>query len=348
MEDFPITEAQIVASFMESVFWGIYLITFFLCIRSLLFRPDFGLKRLSDLNWPMLLVALAMCCFATLDVAVGLMHNIQAFILYRGAGGAADVFSDISNWVNVVKTVNVVMQTTLGDGMLIYRCWVVYERSWRIVAFPILLWIGGAVCTVMNIVLEIRLHSNALVTSTSLRPVIISFWVLTIILNILTTGMLVYRIWQVDRKSAQFAYRTTSSSTGGATRTRPSRLKQAMRIIIESGLLYTTIALITFITYITNSNSAYATSDVEVQVVGIAFNLIIIRAGIRAAEEEEEAMKAGSNHYPLHVVRGAMVTSLSAVDGVHVTVTRDSDSDRAMQAGREKSRHSLDPKMPDV
>ncbi|KAJ7152895.1 hypothetical protein C8R46DRAFT_1120710 [Mycena filopes] len=276
------------------------------------------------------------------------MHNIQAFILYRGAGGAADVFSDISNWVNVVKTVNVVMQTTLGDGMLIYRCWVVYERSWRIVAFPILLWIGGAVCTVMNIVLEIRLHSNALVTSTSLRPVIISFWVLTIVLNILTTGMLVYRIWQVDRKSSQFAYRTTSSSSGHGT-TRPSRLKQAMRIIIESGLLYTTVALITFITYITNSNSAYATSDVEVQVVGIAFNLIIIRAGIRAAEEEEVAMKAGSNHYPLHVVRGAMVTSLSAADGVHVTVTRDFDSDPgAMQAGREKSRHSLDPKMPDV
>ncbi|KAJ7036754.1 hypothetical protein C8F04DRAFT_1394021 [Mycena alexandri] len=339
MEDFPITEAQIVASFMESVFWGIYLITFFLCMRVLVFRPDFGLKRLSELNWPMLLVALAMCSFATLDVAVGLMHNIQAFVLYRGAKGAVGVFSDISNWVNVVKTVDVVMQTTLGDGLLIYRCWVVYGRSWRIVAFPILLWIGGAVCTVTNIVLEARLHSDALVTSKSLRPVIISFWVLTIVLNILTTGMLVFRIWKVDRESARFAYRTASSS--GIT-TRPSRLKQAMRIIVESGLLYTTVALITFITYITNSNSAYATSDVEVQIVGIAFNLIIIRADNRAAEEQ--AMLNVSNHYPLHVVRGGMAPVV--VDGVHVTVTRGFDN--AMPTEGEKDRHSLGQKMSDV
>jgi hypothetical protein len=136
MEDFPITEAQIVALFMESVFWGIYLVTFFLSLRSLLFTNNFERRRFSTINWPMVVVVFAMCSFATLDVAVGLLHNIQAFVLYKGAGGAAEEFSNISDWVNITKvgltipsplcpilnafqTVDVLVQTTLGDGMLV-------------------------------------------------------------------------------------------------------------------------------------------------------------------------------------------------------------------------------------
>jgi hypothetical protein len=51
----------------------------------------------------MLVVIFAMCSFATLDVAVGLLHNIQAFVLYKGSGGAAEEFSNISDWVNITK-----------------------------------------------------------------------------------------------------------------------------------------------------------------------------------------------------------------------------------------------------
>lgn len=103
MDKFPITEAQIVGLFLESVFWGFYIITFVLCLRSLLFEATWELKRPSKLNWPMLLVTLAMCIFATLDVAIGLMHNIEAFVLYTGPGGALEEFSNISDWVNIIK-----------------------------------------------------------------------------------------------------------------------------------------------------------------------------------------------------------------------------------------------------
>ncbi|KAF7353728.1 hypothetical protein MVEN_01058000 [Mycena venus] len=312
MEDFPITEAQIVGLFLESVFWGIYLITFFLCLRSLLFNSNYDRKRLSELNWPMLAVCLCMCAFATIDVAIGLLHNIQAFVLYQGPGGAAEEFSNISDWVNIIKTVDVVMQTTLGDAMLIYRCWIIYGKSWRIVAFSILMWLGGAACTAMIIHVEATLHSKALITSSTLHPLVLSFWVLTIAQNILTTGLIVLRIWRVDRQNAPFAYHSNSSSA----KHQQSRLREVMRIIIESGLMYTTIALLTFITDMVNSNSTYGVSDVEVQVVGITFNLIIIRADRRAADEE--ASKVGSTTVPLHILRRP---TTSTKDGIHVAVT---------------------------
>ncbi|KAF8208510.1 hypothetical protein K438DRAFT_1712167 [Mycena galopus ATCC 62051] len=321
MADFPITEAQLVGLFLESVFWGIYLVTFFLCLRALLFNAELEPRRLRDLNWPMLALVFVMGTFATLDVVVGLLHNIQAFVMFKGPGGAAADFSNISDWVNIVKTVDVVAQTTIGDGMLIFRCWVVHSKSWRVVALSILLWLGGTACAAMILHVEATLHSSdTLITSSSLDPLILSFWVITIVQNILTTGLLICHIWRVDRKTAFFAYR--SDSQNGQT-----RLGQAIRVIIESGLMYTAIAILTCITQVANSNSTYGISDVEVQVVGITFNLIIIRA-----HRSTGGTEVGSTNLPLHTLRRQ---TAHFKDGVHISVTtdfRDEDGKAKMNA----------------
>lgn len=100
MAKFPVDEAQIVALFMESIAYGIYLVTLGLCARRLFWDYQ-GLRR--TVNWPMVVVAALMSVFATLDVALGLRHNLDAFIFYSGPGGADGEFDDISNWVNVMK-----------------------------------------------------------------------------------------------------------------------------------------------------------------------------------------------------------------------------------------------------
>ena len=89
-DKFPIDEAQIVGLFMECVFYGMsqhspdahpfsdgrsypgmYLVTFGLCMRALLFQRDhaFVWKSKKDIRWGMLAIALAMCLFGTLDGA---------------------------------------------------------------------------------------------------------------------------------------------------------------------------------------------------------------------------------------------------------------------------------------
>ena len=66
-----------------------------------------------------LIVALLLFVFATLDVALLLRHVLDAFVWYHGPGGAIGEFSDISYWVNAMKTVNYVAQTSIADGMLV-------------------------------------------------------------------------------------------------------------------------------------------------------------------------------------------------------------------------------------
>ncbi|PSS29864.1 hypothetical protein EW026_g7441 [Hermanssonia centrifuga] len=145
MEDsFPITVAQTVALFLESIFYGIYLVTLGHCSRTLLFESDrFVLKRRKEIKWIMVTAALLMAIVATLNVSFILRHILNAFIYYKGPGGATAELSDIGNWVNVMQTADYVAQTAIGDSVLIYRLYVIYNRRWTIVVLPIMMWMAN-------------------------------------------------------------------------------------------------------------------------------------------------------------------------------------------------------------
>jgi len=64
----------------------------------------------------MVVAALLMFVFGSLDVAFGLRHNIDAFV---SIGDPDKVFADISNWINVMKMVDYVAQTFIGDAILV-------------------------------------------------------------------------------------------------------------------------------------------------------------------------------------------------------------------------------------
>jgi hypothetical protein len=136
MPAFPVAEAQLVALFMEAVTYGMYTVTLAICVRALFWDRQ-GLKH--NINWPMVAVTVLMAAFSTLDVALGLKHNLEAFIFYAGPGGAAAEFDDISYWVNVMKvrlhflslfrasmshtstvqTVDTQVMSLIGDAMLV-------------------------------------------------------------------------------------------------------------------------------------------------------------------------------------------------------------------------------------
>jgi hypothetical protein len=67
----------------------------------------------------MTIAALGMLVFGTLDVAFGLMHNIEAFVWFSQLRDPEETFGDISDWVNVMKMVNYVAQTFIGDSILV-------------------------------------------------------------------------------------------------------------------------------------------------------------------------------------------------------------------------------------
>ncbi|KAJ3817579.1 hypothetical protein F5880DRAFT_1438508, partial [Lentinula raphanica] len=291
-----ISEAQILGLFLASVFWGMLLITFVQVMKCFLWDIERGqLKSASRINWPMLIIALLLMAFSTFDVSIGLMHCIEAFILYTGPGGSDARFTGLTDWVNILKTCNIAFGKIISDGVLVYRCWVVYNHSIAVVVLPILLWLGSFATSIFIIYLEASAKNpKALLTGglSQITPSITASWSMSLANNIITTGLIVYRIWRVDRSNTQNGIwqgqettmsiqRSDQFSSHTKRRKRTSKLQEVIRIIIESGMMYTTIALISFITFEIGSSSAYATSDVELQILSIAFNLIIIRVSAR-------------------------------------------------------------------
>ncbi|PPQ97458.1 hypothetical protein CVT26_002806 [Gymnopilus dilepis] len=274
---FPIDAAQLVGLFMESVLYGkdnhsqcpakltpflpgVYLVSFFNCIRTLVwFEGRF--KSWHDLNYMMLLAAILMFMFATLDVAFHLRHNLEAFIYFRG--DPVEEFDQTADWINVIAMVFYVLQTFVGDSILIFRCWVVYDRNWLVVAAPICLWLATTVCGIMTIYTEATINSSSrLLNSSLLKPFITSMLCLTMATNTLTTSLIVYRIWGVQKSLKQ----------GFAIVPNP-RLTRLLFTLIESGLLYTFSVIVLFILYIGSNNGQYGVSN-----AGITFNLMITSA----------------------------------------------------------------------
>ncbi|TFK33573.1 hypothetical protein BDQ12DRAFT_614931 [Crucibulum laeve] len=254
---FPITAAQLWGLFMESVLYGMYLVTCGYCAQYL-FLIDGRWKRLREYNWAMVIVAILLLILATLDVTMGFYYNMWAFVSYTSAGGAMEAFSDLSFWVPVVKMANFLATAHIGDGVLIYRCWIIHNKSWPVVAFSIILWLTSAACSTRMLYIECTIHTTALVLhGKSITPFMTTFWTLTIVINFITTILLVTKIWRVDRQTRKYIYNcqmTTHTQNS-------SPLRYAIRIVMESGVLYTAFAFMSYVTYLTGSKWGYPVTD---------------------------------------------------------------------------------------
>ncbi|KAF8058208.1 hypothetical protein FPV67DRAFT_1428427 [Lyophyllum atratum] len=292
MAQFSIVEARIAAFFVESIVLGLYLVTFFHTILAL-FSTGSRWKSIKELNYPMVAVALFMFFNTTMASALSFLVIWRAFV-QTPPGGAEASFKEISHWSVVLKSATLLSQTTIGDAMLIYRCWIVYARNWFVVALSIALWIGGTVCAVFLVYYEATFTEHVLVSVSKLHPYGVAFWASTVSSNIITTALLVWPIWKVARHHDQYVYQNTAGP-------RPNVMKHMMQVIVESGLLYMVAAFVTFVTYTSGSNSLYVVSSAEVGIAGIAFNLIIIRTASATRAKTAPSVNRGST-LPLHIM----------------------------------------------
>ncbi|XP_006463035.1 hypothetical protein AGABI2DRAFT_207725 [Agaricus bisporus var. bisporus H97] len=258
---FPITAAQLVGNFCETLLYGMYLVTCGLCARAFLFTGSGKEERWlrpHEIRWMMVFIATTLLAICSFDVAIGLLHNFQAFIQ---STNPSEEYYDIGDWINISR---------------IYRCWIVHGHRWLIIVPSLVLYLGGISMAVRLIQVEADPGTmrEISVVSNQLRPWLLAFFAITAAQNALTTSVIIWRIWRVDSRSSVYFH---SGSTVNQTR----YLRKVMRVIAESGAVYTLMVFLTFILCITGSNALYPMSDMTLQATGIAFNVILIRSPTR-------------------------------------------------------------------
>ncbi|KAM6499054.1 hypothetical protein JOM56_004562 [Amanita muscaria] len=267
---------SIVNSFVQANVYGIYVTTLILCLRWLLFQDE-SLKRREKLNIPMLTISIAVFLLQTAGLATCFQTTLE-------------LQDPNSQGFSTLNTINSAVEYTtlqIVDAVLIYRCWVVYGYSWKIVLLPLFLWISSVVLSSYDISLYV-LDINTTDPDTAARINVLSlqiwdgFFACNIAINIYATTAIVYRIVSVMKDSINSS----------------NRLSQTWRIIAESGALYTISTIVnlvaTVLIGIDAMNNSYSlfqlTADpINFTMAGIAFNLILIRVGQQRVADQNKS-----------------------------------------------------------
>ncbi|KAF8917190.1 hypothetical protein CPB85DRAFT_215648 [Mucidula mucida] len=260
--DDALERVHIASLFVESIMYGWLLISFVFAMRYMILDES-GIKMKRRVHWHLVVVALLLFSLATVDVCLGLVRVLRLDVHFPPTG------------VDTMLVIGVFIVIVIVDAVLVYRCWVVYLHSWKVIAVPAALWFGTTATVIFYVYNTVALHVGTPVDTARLEHALEAILSLTIVQNIVSTGLIAGRIWRIDRESAKFRTR----------RTQKSHLQTVTRIVIESGLLCTLSALCSFISFWTDKNAGYIASDAEIQLVSIAYNLIIIRTAYQTSDE---------------------------------------------------------------
>ncbi|KAI0265635.1 hypothetical protein BC834DRAFT_169366 [Gloeopeniophorella convolvens] len=254
-----------VGLFMESVLYGVHLIVFDTCLPVLLRRT-----RMTAAEKPYLVTStILLLLFGTLHIAFALRHALDAFLW---SSNPTERLLRAADPIDALQWVFFGLQTMLGDAILIYRCYVIYGRRKSVIAAPFLVWICGNVNTALVLYILFTMHSgNRPLGESHLQALFTSCLSITVVINVFVNGLMVMAIWRVQRDAADLGIAERSQSSSARA------LRRATRIIIESGVIYTIFAFLFFVLNIASNNFKFAIAACTVQIIGIAFDLIIVR-----------------------------------------------------------------------
>ncbi|KAJ6507456.1 hypothetical protein C8R47DRAFT_94775 [Mycena vitilis] len=222
-----------VNSKVSTFLYGIYLVLFCRCMY-IFYRG----KRQHTL----LVTAVIMFLLSTVSVIISLLQGASAY----GTLGL-----DIEK-LQVAGAVVYVTNNIIADGLLIYRCYVIWSTIW-ITVVPVILLVATMI---LGYSIQLRL-----------------FFILSLSMNLFVPTLVAGRLWWVVRRLR---------GPGGAATRRKG--KNAIIIILESGLIYSVFVSIHMVFFHYADPRDAIIYGALGQVVGMVPTLIIVRVGLGVSE----------------------------------------------------------------
>ncbi|KAJ3711471.1 hypothetical protein DFJ43DRAFT_1161750 [Lentinula guzmanii] len=217
-------------------------------------------------------------------LAAGIKLNLRVFLSLRG--NTAEDFGDISYWVNVLKMVSFVGQLFTGDTILLLSMLGdIWKNCW-VIAAPAIMLVAELICGCFEIYTESTFGpGRSLVVYKQFAPYIITVIVLTVCVNISVTSLIIWRIWSI---------------ISNAKKLFPSRTRSPLRCYPYPARFWTDIYELSA----GHADHVYCVQQRELpgfrllQIIGITFNLIIIRVGRGTATRSFDKMSKTPSQLP--------------------------------------------------
>ncbi|OAX35343.1 hypothetical protein K503DRAFT_659978, partial [Rhizopogon vinicolor AM-OR11-026] len=281
---------SLLALFLETLFYGVFLTLYWLTLFILLKKS--GIQRELLIS-----VATLLLCLATAHLIIDFIRALEAFVFQVNTIGADAYYSNLASPLELAKMALYVTQTILADSIILWRCYVIFNRSLLIAILGcVMLLTNGAIgCFIVWSLSQI--HSGSFAPATLWMNL---FYVLTMAISNTCTISITCRI-----------YRTRRFMLGGLATLLPIFI-----VIVESGALYALSVIALLVTLVDGSNGQYVMLDIVVPIMGITFCLIILQVYFHVGGNtptEQSAERTGI------VFRGQSVRDVEPPVTVHIT-----------------------------
>ncbi|KAM6492253.1 hypothetical protein JOM56_011977 [Amanita muscaria] len=269
----------IVTAIAEALLYGIYVATFIRCLRWLIFTDE-GWKLREKIPGPSLTMAFA-TIFFFLASTTNLITSLQYLLGFLGND------EKFENWymreIGMANNISWLLSLLSIDGVLIYRCWMVHARLWRNICIPVTFWLGLLACSALSFYYQGKGQHRQKIATESITVA----YVCNIATTIYTTTAIIYRIW------------CTTKASGSS----PKRLTYIMRILAESGILYTSTSALSLVgsvlvikkdpTWVENLINDIA-AVISFPMAGIALNVLLIRVNLGRVELRDSQVNSSN------------------------------------------------------
>ncbi|KDR70199.1 hypothetical protein GALMADRAFT_255064 [Galerina marginata CBS 339.88] len=270
--------AYTIAIWVEVFLHGIYTCLFVSALTVMSKRRSSS--SATSTAWVFLSTIILMYMVSTFHAILGLYRFIRAFILLVEPQGALYYFFDFRRWDNHANNILLCLMTWLGDALVIYRCYFVWNSNLWVIMLPTLL-------------LLCAIGINSFIIFWFMHPFnvdpIIGFAALDSIYpmafaqNVITTSLIALKIWKQYR---------ASSASGVVDRSSRLSLIQILRIVVESAMIYTLQIFVLIILYFRFDPSQIIVQSAIIPSIGIVFVLIAVRIHTRGSSSEMGSLPA--------------------------------------------------------
>lgn len=304
--------ACLLAVALEGIVYGFSVLLFIGTIWSLTAK-----QRIQSVNRPIAAVAILLFVLSTAHMIVNIIRVEDGLVKYRDTypGGPVAFFADPSQKTLLILRGLYVLQTMLADGVVIYRCYVVWQSIW-IIILPCMLWCSVTV-TGISVVYYYSQASNASADFFAnvvgeITQWVTAFFASTMATNGLSSGLLAYRIWMIERNVS-------------TVRTTKSTMMPIVRMLMDAAVLYTVVLFIGLICFVTSNNGVEPEVDMIMPIISITFYMVLIRMAINRRNRSHVPIgsdQSNLQHYPMQV----HVSQYTRSDGTYGMATEDRPS----------------------
>jgi len=283
LPNFPIDKAYLVGGWLASAFWGAF--TVLMCVWGLSVSRSKGPRVHAVLPFAIVF----MYILATVHISLVLARLIQAFIVHVNDEGAVMYLADIGAPLNRAKDMVYVSLIVGGDWILIWRCFMVWNKSYYVVVLPLCMVIGTAVSG-YGAIGQYFLPNPYVPETVQWAQGMLAVSMVT---NIVVTGLTAGRIWYIARKMDAISFGPSLL-----------RYRSIILLIVESGVFMAVSKIIEFTLFqlapndgLNGLNALYIPMDCMPQIMGIcpAFIMLAVSTGLTSPGT---AAYTGNGTYP--------------------------------------------------